>query len=255
MSKEATLNAIKQYHIDNGYKFVVVESKSDRYVARSIHHDGGCQWRLRASFSKIQSQWEIKKIDVQHSCLSTNLSADHVNLDSTHIASMVLTSVKANPSVRIKSLIAEIKNLYGYTIIYRKGWLGKQKALALAFGNWEQSYNDLPRWLEAVKESNPGTIVQLLLLVWLMVFKTAYEMKQPIVQAKLSIMRSEFKQAFSWIDRIPLEKWTQAYDGGKRYGHMTTNLAKCINFVLKGARSLPISALVKATFEKKNMVS
>ena len=31
---------------------------------------------------------------------------------------------------------------------------------------------------------------------------------------------------------------------------MTTNLAKCINFVLKGARSLPISALVKATFEK-----
>ncbi|XP_068461662.1 uncharacterized protein [Phaseolus vulgaris] len=160
MSKEATLNAIKQYHIDNGYKFVVVESKPDRYVPRCIHHEGGCQWRLRASFSKIRSQWEIKKIDAQHSCLSTNLSADHVNLDSTHIASMVLTSVKANPSVRIKSLIAEIKNLYGYTITYRKAWLGKQKALALAFGDWEQSYNDLPRWLEAVKESNPGTIVQ-----------------------------------------------------------------------------------------------
>jgi len=72
---------------------------------------------------------------------------------------------------------------------------------------------------------------------------TAYEMKQPTVQAKLSVMRSEFKQAFFWIDRIPLEKWTQAYDGG------------CINFVLKGARSLPIFALVKATSEKtKNMV-
>jgi len=79
---------------------------------------------------------------------------------------------------------------------------------------------------------------------------TAYEMKRPTVQAKLSVMRCEFKQAFSWIDRIPLEKWTQAYDGGKRYGHMTTNLAEWINFVLKGARSLPISALVKATFEK-----
>ena len=63
-------------------------------------------------------------------------------------------------------------------------------------------------------------------------------------------MRYKFKQAFSWIDRIPLEKWTQAYNGGKRYGHMTTNLAECINFVLKGARSLLISVLVKATFEK-----
>ncbi|XP_068466322.1 uncharacterized protein [Phaseolus vulgaris] len=341
MSKEAKLNAIKQYHIDNGYKFVVVESKLDKYVARCIHHDGGCQWRLHASFSKIRSQWEIKKIDAQHSCLSTNLSADHVNLDSTHIASMVLTSVKANPSVPIKSLIAEIKNLYGYTITYRKAWLGKQKALALAFGNWEQSYNDLPRWLEAVKKSNTGTIVQYIsspcmidgvqgnscytldrvfwsfkpcingfnfckpivqvdetflieryhgtllteiaqdanqnifplafaivegetreALIWFFQLLrqyvtpqpnlsmisdrgTAYDMKRPTVQAKLSVMRYEFKQAFSWIDRIPLEKWTQAYDGGKRYGHMTTNLAKWINFMLKGARSLPISALVK----------
>jgi len=75
-------------------------------------------------------------------------------------------------------------------------------------------------------------------------------MKQPTVHANLSVMRYKFKQAFSWIDRIPLEKWTQAYNGGKRYGHMTTNLAECINFVLKGARSLLISVLVKATFEK-----
>ena len=102
-----------------------MESKPDKYVARCIHHEGGCQWRLRASFSKIRSQWEIKKIDAQHSCLSTNLLADHVNLDSTRIASIVLTSVKANPSVRIKSLIAKIKNLYAYTITYRKAWLGK----------------------------------------------------------------------------------------------------------------------------------
>jgi len=68
-------------------------------------------------------------------------------------------------------------------------------------------------------------------------------------------MLSVCKQTFSWIDRIPFEKWTQAYNGGQRYGHMTTYLVKCINFVLKRARSLSVSALVKATFEeKKNMV-
>jgi len=53
MSKEAILNAIKRYHIDKRYKFVVVESKPDKYVAQCIHHDGGCEWRLHASFSKI----------------------------------------------------------------------------------------------------------------------------------------------------------------------------------------------------------
>jgi len=79
---------------------------------------------------------------------------------------------------------------------------------------------------------------------------TAYEMKQPTLMAKFSAMRSEFQQAVSWIDQIPLEKWTQAYDGGKRFGHMTTNLAECINSVLKGARSLPICVIIKTTFER-----
>jgi len=52
-TKEATLSAIKEYHIDQGCKCLVVESKPDRYVARCIHYGNGCQWRLRASFSKI----------------------------------------------------------------------------------------------------------------------------------------------------------------------------------------------------------
>ena len=76
-----------------------------------------------------------------------------------------------------------------------------------------------------------------------------YEMKQLTLQLKLSTLRSQFQQAFAWIDQIPLKKWIQAYDEGRRYDHMTTNLAECMNFVLKGARSLSICALVKTTFE------
>ena len=50
-----------------------------------------------------------------------------------------------------------------------------------------------------------------------------------------------------------LQKWTlkkgpKAYDGGFRYGLMTTNIIECINGVLKGARMLPITALVEVTF-------
>ncbi|KAL4309527.1 hypothetical protein GQ457_01G056250 [Hibiscus cannabinus] len=47
---------------------------------------------------------------------------------------------------------------------------------------------------------------------------------------------------------IPKEKWTNAYDEGFRYGHMTTNLAEAINSSLKGIRNLPITAIVKATY-------
>jgi len=37
----------------------------------------------------------------------------------------------------VKSLIAEIKNRYGYTVMYKKAWMAKQKALAMEFGEWK----------------------------------------------------------------------------------------------------------------------
>jgi len=159
-SKEATVSPIKQYHIDQGFKFVVIESKIDRYVVRCSNYGNDCNWRLRASFSKVRQQWEIKKIEAPHTCLSTTLSQDHINFDSSEIAAIIVNSVKSNPSIPIKSLVAEIKNRYGYSVSYKKAWIAKQKALAMEFGDWEDSYNHLRKWLQAIQEVVPGTIVQ-----------------------------------------------------------------------------------------------
>ncbi|RVW94352.1 Serine/threonine-protein phosphatase 7 long form-like [Vitis vinifera] len=43
-----------------------------------------------------------------------------------------------------------------------------------------------------------------------------------------------------------------SHDGGRRYGIMTTNMSEVFNSVLKGARSLPITALVQLTFFRLN---
>ena len=45
-----------------------------------------------------------------------------------------------------------------------------------------------------------------------------------------------------------MQKWTLAHDGGHRYGTMTTNLSESFNGILKSARNLPITALVKLTY-------
>ena len=48
-------------------------------------------------------------------------------------------------------------------------------------------------------------------------------------------------------------KWARAHDdGGWRYGDMTSNLVECFNNVLKGARALPVTAIVEYTFFKLN---
>ena len=51
-----------------------------------------------------------------------------------------------------------------------------------------------------------------------------------------------------WIRKVPRSKWTQLFDGEKRYGQMTTNLSECTNKVLIGTRHLPVTALVKSTY-------
>ncbi|XP_027905666.1 uncharacterized protein LOC114165204 [Vigna unguiculata] len=222
-SKEATVSAIKHYHITNGYNFNVVESKPHLYVARCIHYNNGCQWH------------------------------------STQIASIVFHLVRTNPSIRIKSLVADIKSRYRYTVTYRRAWIAKEKAITMEYGDWDQSYNEVPRWLLAAQQTNLGTIFQLsgppvnidaedgsstyimkrcfwafgpciegfkyckpvvqvdgtfltgryhatLLTaiaqdgnrnIFPLAFAIveAYEVKQPIVQAKLSAMRSQFPQA------------------------------------------------------------
>ena len=114
------------------------ESKYEKYICRCVDYKKSCPWSLRVAYSKRSFRWEIRKIDCSYTCLSTMQLADHVNLDSNQIGSIVLNSVKENPSIPTKSLIAEIKNRFGYSISYDKAWNGKQKAFAKAF--W-QSYN------------------------------------------------------------------------------------------------------------------
>ena len=51
------------------------------------------------------------------------------------------------------------------------------------------------------------------------------------------------EKCLEWFNRLDTKKWTLAHDGRHQYGWMTTNIAKCINGVLKGAKMLSITAL------------
>ncbi|KAF7814527.1 uncharacterized protein G2W53_028496 [Senna tora] len=67
-------------------------------------------------------------------------------------------------------------------------------------------------------------------------------------QRRLDGIRLLNKEGADWIDKIPRQKWALAYEEGRRYSHMTTNLTECMNGVLKGVHCLPVTALVQATF-------
>ena len=64
--------------------------------------------------------------------------------------------VREAPSISIALIQERVISIVGYTVSYTKAWKAKQKALAKAFGDWEESYNELPRWLNYMRIVTPG---------------------------------------------------------------------------------------------------
>ncbi|XP_050918592.1 uncharacterized protein LOC127136029 [Lathyrus oleraceus] len=315
------------------------------------------------------------------------MSQDHRKLDSDLIWNSIKSLINSDASLKVKHIIAHIRETFNYTISCKKAWISKNKVIAAIYGNWETSYNDLPQWLLVMKTFLPGTIIELETLpifsnegtqisgarvfhrlfgafqpcikgfafckpvvqvdgTWLygkyrgtllMVvaqdgnrnifpitfalvegetgeawsfflrnlrmhvtsqpnlclisdrhesIKSSYnnpdngwqhppsshvycirhiaqnfmrefrdkELRKKIInmgyalnEATYEYYRGEIRkvniEALQWVDNIPREKWTRSFDGGKRWGHMTTNLTESMNSVLKSKRNLPITAL------------
>ncbi|KAL0914072.1 hypothetical protein M5K25_017577 [Dendrobium thyrsiflorum] len=51
-----------------------------------------------------------------------------------------------------------------------------------------------------------------------------------------------------WLVERDMSKWTLIFDGGFRYGVMTTNASEAFNGILKRARGLPVQALITAIY-------
>ncbi|XP_072064300.1 uncharacterized protein [Arachis hypogaea] len=313
-SREAVIKAVKEYTIRRSIDYRVYESEPLTFYAKST------------------------------------ISQDHSKLDSITIAEAIKPLVEADPSLKVKSVIAEVQSKFNYTVCYRKAWLAKQRAVEKIFGGWKASYEALPIWafrhckpivqvdgthlygkykgclLVAVSQDGNNNIVPIAFAIvegetseawhfflsnlrqhvvtrdgvglisdrhesinaaversnrawspprafhtfcirhiesnFLRKFKAPHLQKLVVnigysrtvreYEVRYQRLRDRGEAYTNWLNRIPREQYALAFDGGYRWGHMTTNLVECINSVLKGARNLPITALVKATFYRLN---
>ncbi|RYR67544.1 hypothetical protein Ahy_A03g013939 isoform C [Arachis hypogaea] len=105
--------------------------------------------------------WEVKRYNGPHTCLATSISSDHRSLDYHVILAFIMPMVRADASVSIKVLLNATAAHFGFRPTYRRVWMAKQKSIALIYGDWDESYNDLPRWVLGVQLTMPGSVVVL----------------------------------------------------------------------------------------------
>ncbi|XP_057759965.1 uncharacterized protein LOC130980294 [Arachis stenosperma] len=116
----------QQFQDKDEYK--VVESDYRRYVGKCSEFGNACTWLIRLSLRQRKGIWEVKRADA---------------------------------SVSIKVLLNATVAHFGFKPTYRRVLLAKQKAVAHIYGDWDESYNELPRWVLGVQLTMPGTVVVL----------------------------------------------------------------------------------------------
>ncbi|KAH1198511.1 hypothetical protein GmHk_18G052075 [Glycine max] len=133
-SKDAVKNALKQYVMKVHQSFKVVETKSHKYIVCCPNNsaESPCPFYMRAILSKKIDAWKVTQWSGLHTCLNMTMTQDHEKLDSDLIATCV---------------VERINSEFSYKVSYRKAWIAKQKAIAIEYGNWEESYAKLSTWL------------------------------------------------------------------------------------------------------------
>ncbi|XP_015934622.1 uncharacterized protein LOC107460749 [Arachis duranensis] len=121
----------------------------------------GCTWLIRLSLPQRKGIWEVKRYNGPHTCLASSISSDHRSLDYHVISIFIMPMVRADASVSIKVLLNATASYYGFRPTYRRVWMAKQKAVALIYGDWDESYNEIPRWVLGVQLTMPGSIAVL----------------------------------------------------------------------------------------------
>ncbi|XP_057746270.1 uncharacterized protein LOC130965529 [Arachis stenosperma] len=159
--KDEALLSLTTYSIRQGVQYKVVESDHRRYVGKCSEFGNGCTWLIRLSLRKRKGIWEVKRYNGPYTCLATSISSDHRSLDYHVISAFIMPMVRADASVSIKVLLNATAAHFGFRPTYRRVWMAKQKSIALIYGDWDESYNDLPRWVLGVQLTMPGSVAVL----------------------------------------------------------------------------------------------
>ncbi|XP_020989046.1 uncharacterized protein LOC110276497 [Arachis duranensis] len=132
-SKEEAVLSVKDYSIRRGVEYRVMESDNLKYQGRCKEFGNRCTWLIRIVMRKRKSTWEVRRYNVY----------GHIDIEQPQV------------------LQEATEVTYGFRPSYQKVWLAKQKAVAQIYGDWEESYRDLPCWILGIKPTMDGSVALL----------------------------------------------------------------------------------------------
>ncbi|XP_020247820.1 uncharacterized protein LOC109825375 [Asparagus officinalis] len=176
-SKEALIFAIREWSIKNRVKFKPVKTNATNYNVKCFFNDKNevenaneqdernkkCPWLLNAAVRKSSNgQFVICRYCGLHTCCNPSVDVDDYSASSSYICKLIMPEVRAELDLNAGQIFQKVYDMRGIKISKYKAYDARRKALSKIFGDWEKSYELLPRYLKAIKRNNPGTEYEIL---------------------------------------------------------------------------------------------
>ncbi|XP_021727171.1 uncharacterized protein LOC110694303 [Chenopodium quinoa] len=150
---------VKKYSIQRNQFYTTMTSNEKVLHLRCKKN---CGWSLQGTKKSEHSDgFTIVTYKGPHreTCFTEVLSTNHAHLDSSIISDFVKSFVQKDPCLKVEFIQELISKHFQFDVSYRRAWYAREKAIAEVFGDWESSYGRLLHFMEALKQSNPGTVV------------------------------------------------------------------------------------------------
>ncbi|KAD5507599.1 hypothetical protein E3N88_15302 [Mikania micrantha] len=169
-NKNDVMLCVRSWNINCGKELYVVESKSAKWRAKCYTENPNCNtnftsglpcnWYVYAVKRRNDHMWQIIRWVDSHNCYDTIVGNENRSLKSKDVATRILHNMREDLACPVKQIRAFIKDQLNVDISYSKAWRARKEAIERIYGSWESNFEELPRYIAALHESNPGTIVE-----------------------------------------------------------------------------------------------
>jgi zinc finger SWIM domain-containing protein 3 len=147
-----------KYAIGHGRDFSYVKNEPCRVVIQCTKKN--CNWRIRASYSKVDGTFSIRTGNFTHTCETGLDGNEHPKFSKNLVASIIRDRIRSTPGTKPSDIMKEFVTSYGVDVPYMKVWRGKEQAREELHGQDALSFNSLKSYREAVMAGNPGSVFE-----------------------------------------------------------------------------------------------
>ncbi|KAL5859344.1 hypothetical protein ACOSQ4_000640 [Xanthoceras sorbifolium] len=153
-------DALRKYATAHGFTYTFKKNECTRVTAKCKGED--CPWRIHASRVPTTQLFQIKTMNMTHTCRTGTDAANSRSASRKLVACIVKEKLLETPNSKPRDIAEQIHKNFGIELKYSQAWRGIETAREELLGSCKESYNRLPWLCQKIVETNPGSVVTLI---------------------------------------------------------------------------------------------